>query len=197
MKNTLLAASAALLLLAGCTTTNVQTSKSAAIDWSTAQKHVVIIDPDIQLGELGASGVVDWRADWTKEGSDFVHEGIRSDMAVHGVDIIDSGALTDPHAVQLEKLHGAVGGAIMLHVILGGVYKLPTKSEPLDYTLGPGVQIFHDKFDADYALFLYVRDTYASDSRKALQVAGILAAAVGVAVVVPAVSKRLTLRWST
>ena len=185
MKNTLFAASAALLLLAGCTTTNVQTSSTATIDWSTAQKRVVIIEPDVQLGELGASGVIDWRADWTKEGADFVHDGIRSDLASHGIEIVDSGTLTDPHAVQLEKLHGAVGEAILLHVILGGAFKLPTKSQPLDYTLGPGVQDLRTKYGADYALFIRVRDTYASASRKALQVAGIFAAAVGVAIVVP------------
>ena len=185
MKNMLAAASAALLLLAGCTTTNVQTLKTATIDWSTAQKRVVIIEPDVQLGELGASGVIDWRADWTKEGADFVHDGIRGDMAARGIDIVDSGVLTDPHAVQLEKLHTAVGEAIMLHVILGGNFRLPTKSQPLDYTLGPGVQTLHDKYGADYALFIHVRDTYSSASRKALQVAGIFAAAVGVAVVVP------------
>jgi hypothetical protein len=77
------------------------------------------------------------------------------------------------------KLHDVVGGAIIFHVVVGGNNKLPTKSDPLDYTLGPGVMDLRNKFGADYALFVDVRDTYSSSSRKALQ---IFAAVAGVGI---------------
>lgn len=176
---------AAALLLAGCTTTSVHTSKTATISWTEPEKRVVVMDPDVELGELGASGIVDWRADWTKTGKDFVDDDVHADLVAHGIQIVDSGKLTDEHATQLEKLHGAVGDAILLHVVTGGNFALPTKTDPLDYTLGPGVRTLRDKYDADYALFIRVRDTYSSPSRKALQVAGMLGAIVGVAIVVP------------
>jgi hypothetical protein len=142
------------------------------------------MDPDVQLGELEASGTVDWRADWTKDGKGYIGSDIRGSLVSKGIEVADSGVVTDPHAVQLIKLHDAVGHAIMVHVVGAGNFKLPTKTDPLDFTLGPGVVDLHDKYGADYALFVDVRDTYSSASRKALQVAGILAAAVGVVVVV-------------
>lgn len=176
---------AAALSLVGCTTTSVHTSKSATIAWTEPQKRVVVIDPDVQLGELGASGIVDWRADWTKTGKDFIDTDVHTDLVTHGVNVVESGTLTDEHTTQLMKLYGAVGDAILLHVVTAGNFALPTKTDPLDYTLGPGVQTLRNKYDADYALFVRVRDTYSSPSRKALQVAGLLGAVVGVAIVVP------------
>jgi hypothetical protein len=173
------------LAAAGCTTTRERVSKSNPIEWTTPTKRVVLMDPDVQLGEVGASGAVDWRADWTKTGKDFVGADIKQTLSSRGVDFAESGVVVDPHDVQLIKLHDAVGHAIIMHAAGATNFRLPTKSDPLDFTLGPGVKDLRDKYGADYALFVVVRDTYSSDSRKALQIAGILAAAAGVAIVVP------------
>jgi NAD(P)H-hydrate repair Nnr-like enzyme with NAD(P)H-hydrate epimerase domain len=51
---------------------------------------------------------------------------------------------------------------------------LPTKEEKLNWTLGPGVAVVRDKTGADYALFTYIRDSYASADRKAAMVIGAL-----------------------
>ncbi len=173
------------LALVGCTQTQSKLSTSSTVNWSAQQKRVLLMEPEIRLGELGASGLIDWRADWTKTGREFVDTDIKGTLTADGIDVADSGDVTDPHAIQLIKLHNAVGNAIRIHTVGNPSFKLPTKSDPLDFTLGPGVQDLRQKYGADYALFIDVTDTYSSASRKALQVAGILTSIVGVAVYVP------------
>lgn len=173
------AALAASMGVGACTATHVQTSKTATISWTEPAKRVVLVEPDVRLGELEASGMIEWRADWSKIGTEFVEDDIRSSLSGRSIDLVESGDLTDPHAVQLSKLHDVVGGAILLHTMVGGPYKLPTKSDPLDFTLGPGVSVLRDKYDADYALFVTVRDSYSSAGRVLLQV-GLAAFGVGI-----------------
>ena len=71
---------------------------------------------------------------------------------------------------QLNALHGAVAEAVFLHHMLG-IAKLPTKDGLLNWTLGDAVQPLRDKTGADYALFFWVRDSYASAERKAAMIA--------------------------
>jgi hypothetical protein len=57
-----------------------------------------------------------------------------------------------------------VAGAISMHHF--GNLKLPTKNDRLDWSLGEAVAALKAKTGADYALFTYLRDTYASSERK-------------------------------
>jgi hypothetical protein len=54
------------------------------------------------------------------------------------------------------------------------VFALPTKAERFDWTLGTDVRQLKDEFAADYALFVYMRDSYASSGRVAVIVIGAL-----------------------
>jgi hypothetical protein len=176
----LTACCASALALSGCTHTETQVSKSAAIGWTAPTKRVLLVEPDVKLGELDAGGSIEWRADWSKTGTGFVAQDIKGTLAARGIDVSESGTLTDPHEVQLVKLHDAVGGAILLHTINGGgAFKLPTKSDPLDFTLGPGVKDLRDKFGADYAMFVTVRDSYTTTGRAFLML-GMAALGVGI-----------------
>jgi hypothetical protein len=71
-----------------------------------------------------------------------------------------------------------VGKAIMRHLFVP-VLQLPNKQGALDWTLGAGTNEMRDRLGADYALFVFVRDSYSSSGRQALQILGVLA---GVAV---------------
>jgi hypothetical protein len=48
---------------------------------------------------------------------------------------------------------------------------LPTKEGKLDWSMGEPVRLIKQMTGADYALFSWVRDSYASDERKAAMVA--------------------------
>ena len=47
---------------------------------------------------------------------------------------------------------------------------LPTKKDKFDWTLGPEVQQLREVYAADYALFVYFRDSFASEGRMAMMV---------------------------
>jgi hypothetical protein len=61
------------------------------------------------------------------------------------------------------KLHNALGQSIKENL----EEAWPTKKNNFDWTLGSGATILRDHYQADYAIFVYVRDSYSSDSRKA------------------------------
>ncbi len=42
---------------------------------------------------------------------------------------------------------------------------LPTKGKYLDWTLGSGTNLLRDRYGADYAMFMYLHDTYTSAGR--------------------------------
>lgn len=51
---------------------------------------------------------------------------------------------------------------------------LRNKHGKFDWTLGPGVAALREATGADYGLFTYIRDSYASGGRNAMRVAGLL-----------------------
>jgi hypothetical protein len=57
--------------------------------------------------------------------------------------------------------------------------QLPNNERRFDWSLGPGVSLIGEKYDADYLLFVFYRDYQASGGRVAF---AILAAAAGVGV---------------
>ena len=56
-------------------------------------------------------------------------------------------------------------GSIFYHHAAGGP-KLPTKDGKLLWSLGDAVRPLKERTGADYALFTWIRDTYASNERK-------------------------------
>jgi hypothetical protein len=159
--------------LGACTHTTALKSESAAFDWSSQEKRVVLVAPDVELGELTAGELLEPRADWSDNASHAVEGQLASALAGRGIQVDAMANLTDPHEVQLAKLHGIVGAEILKQQL--GISKLPTKKTALDWTLGPGTNELRTAHHADYALFVYVRDSYSSGGRKAMMVLGALA----------------------
>ncbi|MGD2126407.1 MAG: hypothetical protein PVG99_10020 [Desulfobacteraceae bacterium] len=143
--------------------------------------RVFLMQPDIQLTELSAGGLQEPRADWTaaarknitKALTDLLKE--REDSLVLYREPKNNPATLHLHN-QLIKLHEVVGETILIHKYLPA-YALPTKSKGFDWSLGEDVDTLREQHAVDYALFLYIRDSYVSAGRAALMVA---AAAFGV-----------------
>src|SRR5215510_4067285 len=174
--------------LAGCATTTAKKNTMATFQWTSPTKRIVLVQPDIQLAELDAGGVLEPRADWTQTAHDIIDKGLRSHFTKTGADVVDAQGAT-PHEIKLIKLHGVVGQEILSHLYAGPQNDgtnapLPNKGAALDWTVGPGTNEMRDLYGADYALFVVVRDSYSSTARKALDALTIIAgAALGVAIV--------------
>jgi hypothetical protein len=149
-------------------------------------KRVLLMDPDVELGELTAGGEVEQRADWTMAAQGFIVGDIQGHFAKAGADVVRPMAAT-PREIQLNKLHGRVGRSILVHLFAQSDtnLQLPNKGDALDWTLGPGTNDLRRRYGADYALFTYVRDSYTTTGRRAVQaLAAFVGAATGVRPVV-------------
>jgi hypothetical protein len=127
---------------------------------AAAQPRLVLMPLDVELFEISAGGVIEPRADWTALAVRHIKEALR---ARHGQwkDFSDD---ADPAIAEVLRLHRAVTQALVTHH--AGSLKLPTKAGRLDWSLGPDVAPLRKKTGADYALFTWIRDTYASGARK-------------------------------
>jgi hypothetical protein len=132
---------------------------------------------DIELSTLTAGGVKEIRADWTETARNLVSDAIERQLAGHDDRLITYTAPQDPeeqqeHA-QILKLHGLVGQTIMLYSVLPAAVP-PTKKDRFEWSLGEEVTRLRHTSDAEYALFVYIRDSYATAGRKALMVTSAL-----------------------
>ncbi|TWA93093.1 hypothetical protein FBY14_102268 [Azospirillum brasilense] len=145
--------------------------------------RIVLMPLDVELSELSAAGMNEPKAEWTEAARRHLSVAFDEQQADLGLSIAafdDSKA--SPEVVdtlhQLQRLHEKVGTSAMIHHFFD-VKKLPTKHGKFDWTLGTTARTLREATGADYALFVWVRDSYASGGRVALMVA---AAVLGVGV---------------
>jgi hypothetical protein len=138
---------------------------------------IALMPADIELFEISAGGVGEPRADWTEAATKNIMGDLRARKIKLGARATEITGEQDEAVEALNNLHGAVSRAIVVHHF--GTLKLPTKDGKLDWTLGPDVAKLREKSGADYALFTWVRDSYASAERKAMMVVGMAMALAG------------------
>lgn len=157
-------------LITGCASTAYHTHQSCSA--IPQQTKVLVMPPDIQLFELTAGGLEEPRADWTQHAKQYFMDALHNKLETTE----DATALYEPplndfeqahvHR-QLTKLHETVGNAILLHDYLTYAV-LPTKKDKFEWSLGRNVQSLRDRYYADYAMFIFIRDSYSSGGRAAL-----------------------------
>jgi len=134
--------------------------------------RILLMPVDVELSELSAGGIPEPKADWTEAARSHLTPALQEFLRERGRQLVrfDEAALPQSEretAHQIVKLHQAVGGSIMLHR-LSGLSDLPTKKDKFDYSLGPETRLLNRTSGADYALFVFVRDSYVSAGRVAV-----------------------------
>ncbi|WBY02194.1 hypothetical protein PE066_01280 [Ramlibacter tataouinensis] len=135
-----------------------------------ADSRLVVVPADMELFSISAGGVQEPRADWTEAAQRHFRAALVGQAKLLGT---QAAALREDDMddlAQVNALHGAVADAVFLHHA-PGFLKLPTKDGKLDWSMGDAVLPLREKTGADYALFFWVRDSYASSERKAAMVA--------------------------
>ena len=165
------------VLLAACARTQ-PIMPAAPIVRPAATAKVLLMPPDIELSELTIGGLLEVKADWTAAARKHVASALKHILAEHDAEIVPyrappEGSEAAHLFTQLIKLHGTVGAAIIAYR-LAGPDRLPTKKDVFDWTLGREAVALRRASGADYALFVFLRDSYASVSRTAFIVAGVL-----------------------
>ncbi len=146
-------------------------SMNLAPGFSYMSKHatVVLMPADIELFSVSAGGVLEPKADWTEAAAGHFRQALiwhKEKLGVRTVEISESAA---DELAEISTLHAAVANAIATHHF--GPLKLPTKDGKLDWSLSDAVHPLRQATGARYALFTWVRDSYASAERKAAMVA--------------------------
>jgi hypothetical protein len=168
----------AALFVVGCAQTQSHQTTAKAVT-RDADPSVLLMPADILLQELTAGGQFNTNAAWTKAGESNVTQAIDQVLQNRGVELIRyASADADPEIViaerhqQVVKLHEAVGSTILVHK--SGNWPLPTKEGRFDWTLSEEVALLRNEYGADYALFVFMRDSFSSGGRTALIVAAAL-----------------------
>jgi len=150
-----------------------------------AQGSKILLMPlDVELLELAAGGVTSPRADWTLAAQGHLRKSIGTRVGKQSAGVVEADAsllsADSPH-LQLFKLHETIGASIYEFQAGGANGQnqiLPTLKEGFDWSLGSSVESLATETGTRYALFVYVRDSYATAGRKAAAVGAVMIAAV-------------------
>jgi hypothetical protein len=171
----------AIFMLSGCVTTSHHTGKGLAKDESA--RRVLVLPPDVELSILHAGGIQEPNAEWTRLARRHIADDLGRRFREMKVSLVNGDNISaenadDAEELQMLKLHEAVGWAILTHQYATPL-QLPTKANGFEWSLGPKMRTLKQKYGGDYALFLFVRDSYASSGRVATM---IVAAMLGVGI---------------
>jgi hypothetical protein len=136
----------------------------------TTGSKLVIVPPDVELFSQSVGGVLEPKADWTDAANRHFRTALMARKEVLADNAIELDEKELDALAQLNALHGAVAEAVFVHHMMN-MPALPTKEGKLDWSLGDAVQPLRERTGADYALFFWIRDSYATAERKAAMVA--------------------------
>lgn len=171
-----LAVCGTVLALAGCAT-EVQRQTQELRRESGRTPTIVVMPLDVELSQVTAGGMQEPHAEWTEAAHKYMRAALTEAATGYKVRLVEfqpeRGAPEDREtSLELVRLHRAVGSAVLLHQYLG--LTLPSKEGKFDWGLGPSVAAISRSHEADYALFLFVRDSYATAGRVAVIVVAAL-----------------------
>lgn len=178
---------ATLALFLGACTTTVTESHTAGdsgqkVNLKADSARVVLMPLDIELSELTAAGLKEPKADWTEAARANVTKALEGHLAKQNLQLGQYRRPGDTRSanrdIQLEKLHATVGGTILYHHY-SQMNRLPTKAGKMDWTLGLAARAMGTQQQAEFALFVFLRDSYATAGRKAAVVASSIISIIG------------------
>jgi hypothetical protein len=164
-------------VLAGCVA-DIQRQVPELHRATGANPRVVIMPLDVELFRLTAGGLEEPHNEWTEQALKHMRAALDHEAKSRNVHVLDfkrdaGTAAEQETAIDLKKLHRAVGGAVLMHQYIPG-FGLPNRDGKFTWSLGPAVAAISRTQNADYALFLYVRDSYATAGRAAVIIVGAL-----------------------
>ncbi len=157
-------------LLAGCVAATHR--QAAELQRTQGTSRMVLMPIDVELSHLTAGGLLEPDAGWTEQAQRNMHTALMEEARSRKVELVDydpnRGTPEDREkSLDLVKLHRAVGSAILVHEYITEL-ALPSKKGKFDWSLGSETAAIARSQNADYAMFLFVRDSYTTGGRAAL-----------------------------
>lgn len=165
---------AAIILLLSFAPTNAAMAESRNLapgfEFLPKNARIVVMPTDIELFSVSGGGVLEPKADWTETASRYFKAALLEKKKSLGIATVELSEKDADDVAEINALHAAIARAISLHHFGLGAMNLPTKGGKLDWSMGEPVRVIKQKTGADYALFSWVRDSYASSERVATMV---------------------------
>ena len=127
--------------------------------------RIVVMPVDIELFSVSAGGILEPRADWTEAAARNFRAAMHAKQQAIGTAVVEWGDVDSDDVAEVNALHAAIARAISMHHFGDRWLSLPTKDGKLDWSMGEAVMPIKRKTGADYALFTWLRDSYASGER--------------------------------
>jgi hypothetical protein len=161
-----------LFLLVVTTTVALGQSKNLAQGFVALPKDakVVIMPTDIELFSISGGGVLEPKADWTEAANKHFKAALIEKKKSLGATATELSENDADDVADVNALHAALARAIAMHHFGISALNLPTKDGKLDWSMGDSVRRVKERSGADYALFSWIRDSYASGERVAAMV---------------------------
>lgn len=164
------------IALGGCAGSQPQRATTAHVR-PASEARVLLMPPDVETGIVTAAGMYKPRADWTEAAQKHLGAAIAAELSARAARVVAYNSPLAAEHVQTVKLAEALERTLLTHVHSARMNtgaRLPTKKSGLDWTLGEAVAPLRATYDADYVLFVHVRDQSPSAGRTAANVAMVL-----------------------
>ena len=128
--------------------------------------RVLLMDTDIECSELTADGKVTAKPAWTAKCKNSVQAALADFLTERKAELVihDPSAIPAGHAAryrEFAKLRETIREAILQRETY------PTADDRTNWTMGPGVRSIGDDHNADYALYIHLRDQYETSGHVA------------------------------
>ncbi len=171
LQQLLRAAALGLVLAATAASSHAQSRNLAPGFTNLPVNAKILVTPiDVELFSISAGGVSEPRADWTSAAQANMKKELGRLREKYRGESVELDEQTADDYAELLALHAAVARSINLHHGVGGMWALPTKNGQLDWSFGDALRPLQQKSGANYALFIWIRDSYASAERVAAMV---------------------------
>jgi len=156
---------------AGCSSSSSDSTKTWLQDSraSPSGQSVLLMPLDVECAELTAVGLLERNAAWTATAKAHVDRTVDGVLGMYQAKPIRYRPYSpdftfDSEHLQVVKLYDEVRKSIIEHRY-APEFALPTKRGRWDWSLGPEVAALRRVYDVDYAVFIHLRDSFASDGR--------------------------------
>lgn len=153
------------LLATACLALAAQARRAEGVTRLPERAVVVVMPMDVELFSLTAGGVLEPKAEWTAKARQNLADALAARGAGGRAGFRPFQGALEGDLAELAHVQDAVASAIFIHHY--GTMKLPSKAGRLDWSLGAGVAPLREATGADYALFLFLRDSTSTGGRAA------------------------------
>jgi len=151
------------------------TKDGFAFPATSSKTTIIVIRPDIFVGEQSTGGLDQLNANWTENAREYLTKETGQFLSARGFSVTNLEKL-EGEGEKLLTEYNALFKLVSNAAIRNDLFPakgLPTKKGKFNWSLGSGISKIGELGDGgEYALFMFSRDSYGLAGRRALEIIG-------------------------